>query len=81
MPANTSRRWYAERLGKDLGECLSLEIEIGACVAHGGRNAGMAEPLADGGEFDTGFQEVDSRSVPQGVRMDLPALGRGSVVR
>jgi len=70
-PEVTATRW-PRCIGKDLRERLPLEVEVGPSVRHRGVERGVAEPLADGGEVDTGLEQVNGGCVPERVRMDAP---------
>lgn len=48
-------RWR-QYLREDLGESLSLQINIGARISHSGIQTGMPEPLADRDEVDSGLE-------------------------
>ena len=66
MPA---ARWR-QGVREDLRERLTLQIEIGAGVAHGRVEARMAQPLADRGEIDAGLEERDGRTMAYRVRVN-----------
>src|ERR1700753_3461412 len=58
-PPNPTGQWRPEKVREDLGECLALEIKIGACVAHCRHDAGMTEDLTDGSEIDPVLEHVN----------------------
>src|SRR6185312_12456602 len=80
VPSHSTCCWDAKCIGKDLGERLTLQIEIGARVAHRRRHARMPEQLTDGGELDAGFEQVNCRRVTKGMRVNASPLCRGPVV-
>ena len=59
--------------GAGLRERLPLHVEIDGGVAVCGRDAGVAEPLADRDDVDAGAEQVDGRAVSHAVGMK--ALG------
>lgn len=70
VPSNPTGERRPERVREDLGERLAFEIEIGARIAHRGRDAGMAEDLTDGSEIDPVLEHVYGGRVTKGVRMN-----------
>ena len=54
-------------------ERLTLEVEVGARILHGGVQAGVTEPLADGGEVHACLEQMDGRRVAQRVRVNALA--------
>ena len=68
--------------GAGLRECLSFHVEIDGRVPVRGRDAGVAEPLADRDDVDAGAKQVDNRAVPHAVGMEaLGAQGRHGGLR
>lgn len=61
-------RW-CPHLGKDLGQSLAIHVEVGSCVPVRGVQVRMAEPLADGSEVRPGFEKMDRRRMPEGMRV------------
>src|SRR5580693_4300391 len=61
--------WRRQNLGKDLRQCLPLQIDIRAGIAHRRVQAGVAEPLTDCGEVDACLEKVDRGRVSNRMRM------------
>src|SRR3990172_8557907 len=64
--SDTSRR-SGDRLC--LGDRLPLHLEVDCGVAVGRVDAGVPEPMADGGEIDSGLEEMDGRGMAHRVRV------------
>jgi hypothetical protein len=62
--------WRGEHVWKELGQGLTFEIDVGACVSHCCVEAGVAQPLTDRGEVDPCLEKVNRRRVAQRMRMD-----------
>src|SRR6185437_13651469 len=67
----TTRSWWGKRIRKYLRQHLTLEIQVRAGVSHRGVEAGVAEPLADGGEVDARLEQRDGRAVADRVRVQV----------
>jgi hypothetical protein len=71
-PSNPTGQRRPEKVREDLGECLALEIKIGACVAHCCHDAGMTEDLTDGSEIDPVLEHVNCGGMTKRVRVNAP---------
>jgi len=68
LEASTAR--WRQGVGEHLGNGLALQVDVGPRVTHRRVQAGMPQPLADGGEVHARLQQRNGRAVPQRVRVD-----------
>ena len=69
-PSSRSRPPGVTASGNTCARARRFRSRSARAVAHGGVEAGVTEPLADGGEIDSGLEQRHRRAVADRVRVE-----------